>query len=86
MSQAISDEVAAIRSELVDDLASSPSNNGVAWKQALNLWLRWNEAHQRVADRMFRTGQDQQQIEDLMDQLDRVRREAVAQSEKLIEC
>ena len=85
MSQAISEDVAALRSKLVGDVGLSSPDSGGCWRTALSMWLQWNEAHQKVTCRMFQQGQDQQQIEDLMDQLDRLRKEAVARSERLIE-
>lgn len=55
------------------------------WREALVLWLRWNQAYEHATERMFQAGQDPAQIEQLMDQMDELRRQAVAQSHQLLD-
>jgi hypothetical protein len=62
----------------VDQLDDAP------WLKALRLWLEWNHAFEKATSRMFAGGDDHQRIEDMMDQVDRLRHEAVQLSEELI--
>ena len=55
-----------------------------AFRDALTLWLRWNQAHEQITRALFDSGKPDQQLEDLMDQLDRMRKQAVELSEGLI--
>jgi small-conductance mechanosensitive channel len=55
------------------------------WRQAVLLWMRWNDAYERVTEAMFQAGSDQQRVQDLADQLDKLRATAIAQSHKLLD-
>ena len=55
-----------------------------AWREALQLWLRWNQAHDQITRALFEGGKPSQRLEDVMDQLDSMRKQAVALSEDLI--
>ena len=55
-----------------------------AWREALRLWLRWNQAHDQITRALFENGKPSQKLEDVMDQLDSMRKQAVALSEDLI--
>jgi len=55
------------------------------WREALVLWLRWNQAYEHVTEQMFQAGQNPAQLQDIMDQMDDLRREAVAQSQQLLD-
>jgi hypothetical protein len=66
------------------------SNQGIsekqlAYREALLLWLRWNEAYERVTERMFETGDDPAAVEALMDQMDSLREDAKRLSRLLLE-
>ena len=54
-------------------------------ERALIAWLRWNDAYERVTAEMYKAGTNQRQLQDLMDQLDRLRREAISLSRKLVD-
>ena len=55
-----------------------------AWRDALGLWLQWNQAHEQITRALFDNGKPDQQLEDVMDHLDRMRKKAVELSEGLI--
>ena len=55
-----------------------------AWREALKLWLRWNQAHVQITQTLFEDGKPSQKLEDIMDQLESMRKQAVALSEDLI--
>ena len=55
-----------------------------AWREALKLWLRWNQAHVQITQTLFEDGKPSQKLEDIMDQLEGMRKQAVALSEDLI--
>ena len=55
-----------------------------AWRTAIELWLRWNTAQEKVTAFMFSHGHDRQQVEDLLDQVEQLRHRAVKLSEQLI--
>ena len=63
----------------------SPQQPATAWRDALQLWLQWNKAHEQVTKSLFDDGNPSQKIEDAMDQLDRMRKQAVTLSEGLIQ-
>jgi hypothetical protein len=54
------------------------------WKEALELWLRWNECYEHVSAEAFAAGGDQRCLEDLMDEMDRVRQQALDLSRRLL--
>ena len=58
--------------------------NEVAMRETLNLWMTWNRAHQAVTGQLFKNGEQNQKVEDLMDHLDALRQECVERSERLL--
>jgi hypothetical protein len=46
-------------------------------RQVLELWLRWDEEQRALTERMFAAGQDQQQLEQLLDEVELLRQTAV---------
>jgi hypothetical protein len=66
------------------DQVDSDADQPLAWRETLELWLKWNKAHQQVTSKLFQDANRNQNVEDMMDQLDRMRRQAVAMSEQLI--
>jgi hypothetical protein len=55
------------------------------WREALLMWLRWNQAYEHVTERMFQPGCNSAQLQEMMDQMDDLRREAIAQSRELLD-
>lgn len=55
------------------------------WREALVLWLRWNQAYEHVTEQMFQAGQDPARLQEMMDRMDDLRREAIAQSQQLLD-
>jgi len=54
-------------------------------REALVLWLRWNESYEHVTEVMCQPGKSQEQLERHMDQMDALRRQAVAISRELFD-
>ena len=54
-------------------------------QEALHLWLRWNNAYERVTVAMTKPGGSQRQIEELMDQMDVLRRRAIELSQEIVD-
>jgi hypothetical protein len=69
----------------VDDRRSTGSALAGRFQEALLLWLRWNDAHQRMTGLLYESRQDQRTVEELLDQLDRLRQEAVQLSQELLD-
>ena len=80
--QEVCDEI--IPADTPPSAPQGPSEQ-VAWQQALQLWLAWNTAYEHVTEEAFRAGSDQQRLEDLMDQMDQVRQQALKLSRRLLE-
>jgi hypothetical protein len=55
-----------------------------AWKSALLMWLRWNDAYERLTSELFKTNQPRES-EELLDQLDEIRAMAVRLSRQALE-
>ena len=55
------------------------------YKEALRMWLHWNEAYDQLTARMFQVAHDQRQMEDLADHVDRLRAQAVAATRQLLD-
>jgi hypothetical protein len=53
-------------------------------RETLSLWLQWNEAYENATQAMCRPGQTQEQLESLMDDMDQLRRRAIATSRELL--
>lgn len=54
-------------------------------REALVMWLRWNDAHEKCTERLFCEHCDPRQTEELLDQLDGLRHEAVRLSHELLD-
>ena len=61
-----------------------PDGPTAEYRAALELWLQWNEAHERLCADLFRAGRDPKVLQDMMDQLDTIRQRAVELSRKLL--
>jgi hypothetical protein len=60
------------------------SDRELAWREAALLWLRWNEAYERVTEAMFAGRNNPSELERLADEADALRREAVVRSRNLL--
>jgi hypothetical protein len=54
------------------------------WRSALDLWLRWNAAFESATEELYKAGSDARQIEQTMDRMDAMRREAAMLSARLL--
>lgn len=54
-------------------------------REALVLWLRWNEAYERVTEQMYQPGTSQESLQDTMDQVEDLRRQAISLSQEMLE-
>ena len=63
---------------------TSAADTEPAWRDALQLWLRWNTAHTELTSRMFEVQHNSAMMEDLLDQVEQLRLQAVKLSEQLI--
>lgn len=66
------------------DLESSTSLE-VRCKKVLRMWLRWNEASQQITELMYRERQSPEKLREMLDDLDRLRLEAVSASRQLLD-
>ena len=55
------------------------------YRKALSMWLRWNDAHEEATTQMFSAGRRVELIEDVLDQIDQLRHEAVLLSRQLLD-
>ena len=65
-------------------------NSGIAtselrFREALVLWLRWNEAYEQATAHMFASGQSAEKIEAFMDNMDQLRSQAISLSHELLD-
>jgi hypothetical protein len=54
------------------------------WKEAVMLWLSWHSTQEKLTAKMCKPGQDQNKIEALLDEADKLRKRAIELSEDLI--
>jgi hypothetical protein len=65
---------------------TTPSEMGAnKYQEALLVWLRWNDAHERITTSLYGAGQDTRQIEQMLDHLDQLRMQAVRLSQELLD-
>ena len=55
------------------------------YQDALLLWLRWNNAYERVTAAIYDARQDPKKQEQLMDEMDQLRQQAVEISHELLD-
>lgn len=65
--------------------ASSHTTENPRYREAIRLWLRWNEAYETTTGRMFEKRSDPQALQDEMDLMDQLRRQAITISQELLE-
>jgi len=54
------------------------------WQEALMLWLSWNSTYEKLTAKMCKSGQNQEKLERMMDELDELRSRALQLSEQII--
>jgi hypothetical protein len=72
--------VPVVAAPLTPPLSSDPLT---PWKEAVMLWLSWNSTYEKVTAKMCKPGHDQNKIEALMDEMDKLRGRAIELSERL---
>jgi hypothetical protein len=55
-----------------------------AYREALSLWLEWNRAYEELTARIFDSRTEPRSVEDLLDQVDKMRQRAIERSEALL--
>ena len=83
-SESSSDPRACSPLNVVTADTASANRATVPWREALELWLRWNSMYERVTELAYDGRENQQHLEDLMDQMDQVRRRAINLSTGLL--
>ncbi|MBI1901912.1 MAG: hypothetical protein HYS13_12480 [Planctomycetia bacterium] len=63
---------------------TSQANGETPWREALQAWVDWNDAHERVTREMFAAGHNQKAVEDALDRVEQLRRRALELSRKLL--
>lgn len=53
-------------------------------EQALVLWLRWNDAYERVTSEMFEQRDNPERVDQLLGQVDELRRQAVETTQAVL--
>ncbi|HVX13071.1 MAG TPA: hypothetical protein VHC22_17945 [Pirellulales bacterium] len=64
--------------------ADLPASHDVRCKEVVQMWLRWNDASQQMTERLFEHREDPQRLQEMLDDLDRLRLEAVSASRQLL--
>ncbi len=64
--------------------ADSTSSCDVRCREVLQMWLRWNDASQRLTEHLFDRRDDPQKMQEMLDDLDRLRLEAVSASRQIL--
>ena len=67
------------------DAQPGMSDSELRFREALTLWLRWNEAYEQATLHLFSAGPSPEKIEDFMDSLDQLRRQAISLSHNLLD-
>ena len=53
-------------------------------EQALVLWLRWNDAYERMTSQMFEHRENPERVEELLGQVDELRRQGVDTTKEIL--
>ena len=64
---------------------SSAPSQGERYQDALLLWLRWNNAYERVTATLYDARHDPRKQEQLLDEMDQLRQQAVDFSRELLD-
>ncbi|NIP84144.1 MAG: hypothetical protein GTO03_00705 [Planctomycetales bacterium] len=57
---------------------------GPPWCDVLQLWLQWHEAHSELIAHMYQVDNNTEVVEELLDETEQLRLEAVKRSEQLL--
>lgn len=49
------------------------------------MWLRWNDGYQQITEQMFRSRETPGRLQEMLDDLDRLRLEAASATRQLLE-
>ena len=79
------EKIAAVDQPEVGLDPSTSDASGVRVKEALALWLKWNDVFEKATAAMFERRLNLQQLHDSMDQADELRRKAVQLSQELLD-
>jgi hypothetical protein len=86
MSQKVSDSNSRdLQFRAASDPGSGIGDAEVKFREALIMWLRWNEAYEHATSHLFVAGESSAKLEDFMDSLDQLRREAISLSQALLD-
>ena len=61
------------------------SDAELRFREAITLWLRWNEAYEQATMHLFSAGSSAEKVEDFMDSMDQLRRQAICLSHDLLD-
>lgn len=61
------------------------SDPQIRCRDALALWMRWNETFERSTAEMFASRSDPTALQDIMDQMDNMRHSAVTASQRVLD-
>ena len=64
---------------------SAEASQGERYQDALLLWLRWNNAYERVTATLYDARHDPRKQEQLLDEMDQLRQQAVDFSRELLD-
>lgn len=62
----------------------STTSLDVRCREVLKMWLRWNDASQQVTELMFTDRDNPEKVREILDDLERLRVEAVTASQQLL--
>ena len=79
--RATPEDVAATQDASKEPPDSDPLD---AWRKVVMLWLSWNSSQEKLTAKMCKPGQDQRKLELMMDEMEQLRRRAVAASEAVL--
>ena len=65
-------------------MALESTANGETCRDILRMWLRWNDASQQITERMYDERHDPDKLREMLDDLERLREEAISASRQLL--
>ena len=60
------------------------ANDTASWNRVIEMWLQWSSAYEQLSGKLFEDGENAQNLEALLDEVDQLRLEAVELSEGLL--
>ena len=79
-----SDESASDDADVGDQEMLSTAE-ATSWREAVMLWLSWNQTHERLVAKMCRSDQCPEKIAAMQDEMEALREQAIDLSEELIQ-